>query len=137
MANIFINFGDQEFEMNVSLRAAQRICAKHKIPPEQLISRLSDALPEEMAEILKKGLSDPAQAKALEEAIFDGGSGMSHLRTTTTMYLLELAYPGSMDEKETAIEATLGAGEEQKNGLRAVLGLPQKPPLEPSDSGRD
>ena len=135
MASMFVAFGDQDFELTVSLRVAQRICTRTKMTTEQLVGHLGDALPVEMAEILKMGVCDPTKAEELEDAIMDGGCGAAHLRNVTAEYLLELTYPGTPEEKEAGVAATKGANEEQKNAMRAVLGLPLKPLSDPPASG--
>lgn len=75
--------------------------------------------------MLKIAVSDELQAKRLEDAILDGGCGMFDLFSYVTQLLMEITYPGSEEEKERQI-AGAAMGEEQKNALRAALGLPVK-----------
>ena len=135
MASYYATFGEQPYELTVSLRVAQRISTKFKRPVEQLVAHMGEALPGEMVDVLKMGLADDQAAKEMEAAVLDSGCGVAALRTTACNFLLELAYPGTPEEKEAVVDATLGADEAGKNGIRAMLGLPLKQITAPSDTG--
>ena len=135
MATTFVTIGSEQFELTISMRVTQSICKKFSKTPEQLMGALVEGSPSVMIDILKMGLTDKEQSKSLEDAILDGDCGLAHLRNITGSFLLELSYPGSDAEKEASIASTVGANEEQKNGMRAILGLPLMPVSEPQNFG--
>lgn len=118
---MYIKVGDNEYELSTKLGTGKKIEAKFKIPLVQLFGKLGDALSHELTDIIAIAANKANDKEFIAE--IDENWDYFDLYNVVQELVVRFQFTGSPEDMERKL-AKYPAGEEQKNAIRGLLGLP-------------
>lgn len=122
---MLITVGTNEYELKTTLGVAVTLEAKFHLPLMQIFGKLDNANTAELLEVIAIAAGKRnEEARAFRGELLEEWDYMDLLLAVQGL-LTRLMFSGSPEQQEGKI-ANFPAGEDQKNGIREMLGLPKK-----------
>ena len=123
-----ITANGKEYILDTSLQTLERIQDRLSKPAAQIFTSINEMTTAKQISLLCIAAGKEGGQTLREDILSDSDNwGMFKITESLEELVAKMLFSGTTEEKERQISKAFGDDEQQKNAVRAMLGLPQKP----------